>query len=84
MNDSNMANYEIIIKSHKTVNQVRETVYSEALSRSSEEIISALGDQDVTEVKRMKRYVDGSLQNPHRYIFTFKRTELPTLIKLSS
>lgn len=74
----------VTVQLHRTMNHVKGTVYSEAMSRSSEEeILDKLKDQHVTKIERMKRKVDGDLVDTHRYILTFSLTKLPSLVKLA-
>lgn len=74
----------ITVELHKTMNFCKGTILSEALSQNSEEeILEAVKDQGVVKVERMKRKVDGVLTNTNRYIITFQRTKLPSLLKLA-
>lgn len=74
----------VVIEEHKSLNQVKGTIYSETMSKSTiEEIFEKLKDQGVSKVERMKKKVDGKLIETHRYVITFKKTKLPSLIKLA-
>lgn len=69
---------------HKTLNHCVGTVYSEAMSQSTEEeILEKLQDQGVIKVERMKKKTQNGLENTNRYIITFNRTKLQSLIKLA-
>ena len=72
------------VEPHRSINQVKGTVYSETLPQSSvTEIMEKFSDQGVMNVERMKHTVDGRLVDSHRYVLTFNRTKLPSLIKLA-
>lgn len=73
----------VIVETHKALNQVKGTVYSEAMGKSTEEeILERLKDQGAIKEGRMKKKVDRQLVNTHRYII-FNIVRLPTLIKLA-
>ena len=72
------------VAEHKTLNTCKGTVYSETMSNSSlEELQDALEDQQVSKVERMKRWVNGVLKDTHRHIITFKKPDLPQVIKIT-
>ena len=80
-----IAEHTVIAELHRTMNSVKGSVYSESMSQCTEdEILHQLSDQGVTKVERMKRRENGELLAAHRYILTFNRTKLPSLIKLAS
>ena len=73
-----------VVEPHRSMNQVKGTVYSETLPQSSvTEIMEKLSDQGVMKVEHMKHRVDCQLVDRHRYVLTFNRTKLPSLIKLA-
>ena len=79
-----VAGNSVVVEIHRTMNQVKGTVYSEAQSKSTEsEILDKLNEQGVTRVERMKKRINGQHVDTHRYILTFSRTKLPSLIKLA-
>ena len=66
---------------HKTLNQVRGVIRSIELLRYSEEKIqSELEEQGVTEVKQMKKTVNGIVTPLPTYVLTFDRLRLPNII----
>lgn len=78
--DNNIVTTQI----HRTMNEIKGTVYSEVMLHSTEEqILETLKEQGVTKVERMKRWREGTLVNTPRHILTFNRTKLPPLIKLA-
>ena len=80
----NITGLEVIVTEHKTMNQCKGTLYSETLSNSTEEeLMECLHEQGVIKVERIKRREYGELVDTHRYILTFNRTELPSLIRLT-
>ena len=82
-NVKSIANLQVLVEAHKSMNQVQGTIYSEALANNTEEeILAALKDQGVTKVERIKTFARGQLTDTHRYILTFKRNELPDLVRL--
>jgi len=75
---------ETIVEAHRTLNYSKGTVYSSAMSQSSEEeLLEKLSEQGVVKIERMKKKTDGIQTNTHRYILTFNRTRLPSMIKLA-
>ena len=79
-----IAQQPVTVEQHRTMNHSKGTVDSETMSRSTEtEILDILKNQGVSKVERMKRRIDGALVDTHRYILTFNRTQLPSLIKLT-
>ena len=79
-----IANKEVIISEHRTMNQSKGTVYSKAMSNTPiNELLEALKDQRVIQIERMKARVQGELQETHRYILTFNQPDPPGTIKLS-
>ena len=80
-----VANLEVVIREHQSLNQSQGTVYSEAMSNSSiEELLEALSDQHVIKIERMKKKVNGVLESTHRYIITFNKPDLPRSIKITN
>ena len=83
-NVTRIAGYDVEIAEHKSLNHSKGTVYSETLSNIPiEEIEEALQDQHVAKVERMKKRVNGELQDTHRYIITFKKPDLPRSIRIT-
>ena len=75
---------KVVVEKHRKMNSVKGTFKCPALSNSTEsEILEAVREQDVIKVERMKRFSEGKLSDTHRYIFTFNRSELPQLLKLT-
>ncbi|XP_048255090.1 uncharacterized protein LOC125381694 [Haliotis rufescens] len=78
------ANIEVAVSEHRTLNSCRGIVrdWTRCLSDMSEqEIVSELGQQGVTAVKRFTRKQDGDVVQTNTYLFTFSRPTLPTSIK---
>lgn len=74
----------VTVSPHKSMNQIKGTVYSETLGQSTtEQIMEKLQDYGVSNIERMKHRVDGQFTYSNRYIFTFERTTLPRLLKLA-
>ena len=79
-----LAQQKVAVESHKSLNQSKGTVFSEALSNSTqEEILEALKNQHVLKVERLKAKIRGELQDTHRYVFTFNKPDLPASIKIT-
>ena len=83
-NVTNIANNAVVITEHKSLNQSKGTVYSEAMSNSSlDELYDALKDQHVVKIERMKFKINGTLKDSHRYVLTFDKPDIPDMIKLT-
>ena len=66
------------------MNHTKGTIFSETLCNSSEDaILSAMENRGVVKVEQMKKRIDGELKGIPRFIFTFRRTELPPLLKIT-
>ena len=79
-----LSNITVTTELHRTLNIVKGTVLSETMSQcTTEELMSKLKSQGVTKIKCMKTKVNNVLIDTNRYILTFQRTKLPTLIKLT-
>lgn len=84
MRVKSVGNKTVTVQPHRTMNTVKGTVLSDAMSQSSiQEITEQLAPQGVTKVERMKMKEDGVLKDSNRYILTFNRVKLPSLIKLA-
>ena len=83
-NINEIASQPIVIEPHRTLNSIKGTVYSEAMSQSTdEEILDQLKSQRVIKVERMKRRLGGQLVGTNRFILTFRGTYLPSLITVA-
>ena len=79
-----IAGHEVAVFEHKALNQSKGTVFSETLSNIPvQEIEEALQDQHVIKVEKMKRRVNGELQDTNRYIITFNKPDLPRSISIT-
>jgi len=79
-----LAEITVTAELHRTLNTVKGTVVSETMSQcSTEKLMSKLKTQGVTKIERMKTRVNGELVDTNRYILTFERCQLPSLIKLT-
>mgnify|MGYP000548400492 CR=1 FL=1 len=79
-----IASNPVTIEPHRTLNNVKGTVFSETLAQSTdEEILEQLEPQGVEKVERMKRKEGNILINTNRFILTFKGTHLPSLIAIN-
>ena len=79
-----VASQPVTVEPHRTLNSVRGTVYSEAMTQSSdEEILHQLGPQRVIKVERMKKRQGDRLVGTNRFILTFEGTYLPSLITIA-
>ena len=60
-----LAQQKVAVESHKSLNQSKGTVFSEALSNSTqEEILEALKNQHVLKVERLEAKIRGELRHP--------------------
>ena len=79
-----LAGFNVVIESHRTLNQVKGVVRSKAFGQCTEEqLMQSLEDQGVASIRRMKVKRDGQLVNTDTYVLLFNRNERPKVIKLS-
>ena len=79
-----IAQQQVETQEHKSLNQSRGTVLSEAMSNSSlEELQEALEPQGVIKIERMKARRNGELIETNRYILTFNRPEIARVINIT-
>ena len=68
---------------HKSLNTSKGIVRCPALIRqSNEHILEFMGEQGVTDVRRINVHRDGVLKPTNTFVFTFNTPELPTVVKI--
>ena len=81
---TSLAGIPVTCDLHRSLNQTKGTVLSETMTQcTNEELMNRLEEQGVIAIERMKTRRNGELLETNRYILTFNRSQLPTLIKLT-
>ena len=71
------------VKPHKSLNTSKGTVRCPALSKQScEHILEFMGEQGVTDVRRINVHRDGALKPTNTFVFTFDSPVLPANVKI--
>ena len=71
-------NIPVEVEAHARLNTVQGTIYYRNKPRySTEKVLDELNSQDVTNVYRIKRRVNGIMEDTNIYILTFKQCSLP-------
>ena len=71
------------VSPHKSLNTSKGIVRCPALIRqSNEQILEFMGEQGVTDVRRINVHSDGVLKPTNTLVFTFNTPELPTVVKI--
>lgn len=74
---------EIEVSMHPSLNTSLGVIFSPELKNlSEEEIKEGLSDQQVTECKKITKFIDGKVTNTPLHILSFNLYELPTEIKI--
>ena len=76
--------HPVTCEPHRSLNTVKGTVKSETLGQiPMDDLLKTLEPQGVSKIERMKWKVENELKDTDRYVMTFNRTKLPSLIKLT-
>ena len=76
-------NLECSVKPHSSLNTSKGTVRCPALSKvTTEHIIEFMGEQGVTDVRRITVRRDGILKPTNTFVLTFNTPILPTVVKI--
>ena len=68
---------------HKSLNTSKGIVRCPALSKQScEHILEFMGEQDVTDVRRINVHRDGVLKPTNTFVFTFDSPVLPAIVRI--
>ena len=68
---------------HKSLNTSRGIVRCPALSKQScEHILEFMGEQGVTDVRRINVHRDGVLKPTNTFVFTFDSSVLPAIVRI--
>lgn len=71
------------VEEHKTLNVCKGIVYCDDLRYMDEvDILNELSSQKVTEVRKIKKRVNGELLDTALCVFTFKLSSLPEILKV--
>ena len=71
------------VKPHKSLNTSRGIVRCPALSKQScEHILEFMGEQGVTDVRRINVHRDGALKPTNTFVFTFDSPVLPAIVRI--
>ena len=71
------------VKPHKSLNTSKGIVRCPALSKQScEHILEFMGEQGVTDVRRINVHPDGALKPTNTFVFTFDSPFLPANVKI--
>ena len=71
------------VKPHKSLNTSKGIVCCPALSKQScEHILQFMGEQGVTDVRRINVHRDGALKPTNTFVFTFHSPVLPANVKI--
>ena len=74
--------HETTVKPHKSLNTSKGIVRCPALSKQScEHILEFMGEQGVTDVRRINVHRDGALKPTNTFVFTFDSFVLPAMSK---
>ena len=71
------------VKPHKSLNTSKGIVRCPALSKQiCEHILEFMGEQGVTDVRRINVHRDGALKPTNTFVFTFDSPVLPANVKI--
>ena len=71
-------NISVEVEAHACLNTVKGTIYYRNKQRySTEKLLDELNSQDVANIYRIKRRVNGVMEDTNIYILTFKQCSLP-------